>query len=1301
MKRSRLKFFCTARKVAATALFVFSTGFLAAADYSSTVLSQQPVGYWRLNETTPPPVPQSVANNIGSLGAAANGTYTNGVIKGVAGAIAGSPADTAAGFPALIAGNRVLIPYQPQWNIGGPFSVEFWAKPGQSGSIVSPAASTTFLPGPGTRSGWLFYQGDSTLGTGNGWYFRLYRGASDFATCNASTNLVLDTNAWYHVVGSFDGTNVNLYVNGTLASSVPLNDTYRPVTDTNAPMTFGSRSDGASSFGWFSYFGSIDEPAFYTNALGAARVLAHYQAGTNAAPPTPYRQVVLADAPVGYWPLNEPADAQPVASNSSSSGSALDGYYVYDANPGVAGPQPPAYPGFESTNTSVGLDGGSGYVSLPALNLNTNTVTITAWINRNGDQNGNTAIVLNRAGSTVGGLKFDQSQQELSYNWADDPATTSFRSYLGIPEGQWVFAALVLSPDHAVLALQDGTGFYFTTNFTTHSPQMFESETRIGSDSQSQSLTFNGDIDEVAVFNRSLSLGEVFSQYASAVGGVAPQSFAGPLVNPAQPVVGDQMALTVDVGGTPPLSYQWRKNGTNIGGATAASYQIASASTNDSGNYDVVVTNAYGSVTNPALSVTVSPLAPPVITQDPQGRSLFPGGLATFQVSATGGQLTYQWYKDGAQILSATSASYIINGVASGDSGVYTVVVTNSLGSVTSAPASLTIVNPAAGCFEEAVFNDGPYAWWRLDEAPGSTTLHDSFGRHDGVYIGPHTLGVPGVVSGDTAVHFDPEGYGQIPYSPALNLDTFTVEVWARAPASEKGVALGVFSSFSSAAHSNGRGIGFVKADADSWRGLNGKNDGQPYYYNDLGLFVPDRWTHWAAVVSGDAVTWYLNGSYVLGPYPGAYVRNLSAPFCIGAFQPGGALNLFWEGDVDEVVYFPTALTSAQIQAHYIAALYCTNTPPLFTLQPASQTVIEGGTATFTAKAEGSVPIQLQWNQNGVPIPGATNGTLTLSNVTYIDRGTFVLTATNAVGGSNSALAILTVAPPPSFACLTNALVLHLKFDGDYTDSSGRSNNASPVGAVTFVPGILGQALHYQTDTNNSIYNYVTLGLRDDLQFSSNVNFSVSYWIRIPSNALTGDLPFLSTAQFSFSDQGYTFAPSFMQGGWSWSLNQIGVYGGPAINDGQWHNLVHSFDRNGFALTYLDGVLVDSRPDGGYETDVDTGAPLNIGQSASGDYQESAEADIDDIGIWRRALTSYEAQSIYYAGKYYHISFDTCGPVPIDIRKAAQDIGLIWQQGDLQQAGSVTGPWEDVSNAPAPYLEFSPANTNQFFRVKQ
>src|SRR5437879_1250062 len=86
------------------------------ADYSNTVASFNPVGYWRLSETVQPP-PPDVATNSGSLGSTENGYYVGGNSHPTTGALVGS-GDTAASFDGASGG--VIIPYNSKLSLSGP-----------------------------------------------------------------------------------------------------------------------------------------------------------------------------------------------------------------------------------------------------------------------------------------------------------------------------------------------------------------------------------------------------------------------------------------------------------------------------------------------------------------------------------------------------------------------------------------------------------------------------------------------------------------------------------------------------------------------------------------------------------------------------------------------------------------------------------------------------------------------------------------------------------------------------------------------------------------------------------------------------------------------------------------------------------------------------------------------------------------------------------------------------------------------------------------------------------------------------
>jgi Concanavalin A-like lectin/glucanases superfamily/Immunoglobulin I-set domain len=403
--------------------------------------------------------------------------------------------------------------------------------------------------------------------------------------------------------------------------------------------------------------------------------------------------------------------------------------------------------------------------------------------------------------------------------------------------------------------------------------------------------------------------------------------------------------------------------------------------------------------------------------------------------------------------------------------------------------------------------------------------------------------------------------------------------------------------------------------------------------------------------------------------------------------------------------YANKVLSSTQIQSHYAAGFF--GVPASFSAMPQSQNAFAGENITLSSVAVGAPTITFQWKKNGVNLAGQTNSTLTVSNVFYTgDSDVYSVGATNSFGGAISSGAKITVYYPPTYANLTNGLVLHLTFDGNYNDSSGHGNNGTPVGSPSLVPGKIGsEAVSILTDTTNGTFNFVTLGNPADFQFGSSVDFSVAYWVQFPTNALPGDLPFLCSADNSTGGFGLTLAPAYKTGGWAWSLDNSSSVGagiqGPAnsINDGTWHNVVEVFNRTGNCSTFLDGELANATPITGIG-DVDSGQPFNIGQDPTGTYGESGTYLLDDIGVWRRALTDIEARSVYIAGQTYSKSFDTFGPATLAIYKlSGGNVGIAWQAGTLKQSGKVTGPWTAVPGAAAPFYQIPSSATNTFYGV--
>jgi subtilisin-like proprotein convertase family protein len=163
--------------------------------------------------------------------------------------------------------------------------------------------------------------------------------------------------------------------------------------------------------------------------------------------------------------------------------------------------------------------------------------------------------------------------------------------------------------------------------------------------------------------------------------------------------VGATVSFNVTASGTAPLSYQWQMNGNPLANATTSSLTLNNVQTGDSGNYNVVVSNSVGSTTSAVAVLNV--LVPPAMVSQPQSLTTVAGSTANFSAGATGSlPMNYQWrfngsnLSNGGRITGATSSALAISTVQASDAGNYTLVVTNAVGVVTSAVATLTVNGP-------------------------------------------------------------------------------------------------------------------------------------------------------------------------------------------------------------------------------------------------------------------------------------------------------------------------------------------------------------------------------------------------------------------------------------------------------------------------------------------------------------------------------------------------------------------------------------------------------------------------------
>jgi hypothetical protein len=281
--------------LASAATSIFSVASAQAASYSSTVLGDSPVAYYRLEELP------GATTATDSSGNAFDAIYsydldTNSVpdypVLGLPGIdtncilfrlYTDDASVTHRGF--------VSIPFHPELSPvtgdgqhGAPFSVECWVKAlGQPADYSIPLAMFgRYESGVyNNASGWNFYQ---SPGPNSFWIFNVKNG-----TFAQAAGVPIQPLQWYHLAGTFDGSTFVFYVNGVAQV------TSGGVTTYLADHNFDGQIGAGDNTGFLAFNGSVDEVAFYTNALTAAKIMNHYQVGTNsfsgrAFPPTIFQE---------------------------------------------------------------------------------------------------------------------------------------------------------------------------------------------------------------------------------------------------------------------------------------------------------------------------------------------------------------------------------------------------------------------------------------------------------------------------------------------------------------------------------------------------------------------------------------------------------------------------------------------------------------------------------------------------------------------------------------------------------------------------------------------------------------------------------------------------------------------------------------------------------------------------------------------------------------------------------------------------------------------------------------------------
>lgn len=972
-----------------------------------------------------------------------------------------------------------------------------------------------------------------------------------------------------------------------------------------------------------------------------------------------YAEKIVTSLPVAYWRLNETGDPSANYTASYDYFGSFNGTYGNAALNGfqsVVGPQPTDYPGFETGNAGMtsARNVAHSWITAPPLGLNTNTVTICGWIYPTTFQTANTAIFASRNTVATGvaattdiqtfGFANNGNNNTIGYSWNN--ANAGFVSGLVPLTNAWSFIAVVVTPTNAILYCYNTSGQLSATNTVAHPVVAFSGLTTIGTDPSSattpQDRAFSGTIDEVAVFNRSLAPSEILDLYKKGIGvTVIPPVIS---VQPKSVAFMEGRAATFSIlaSGESPLSYQWRRNGSTIGGATSPSLTRNNISiAGDAGLYDVVVTNIAGSITSSVATLTVVASNSAPTAYEAKLRQLNP--IAYWRLGETNGSPNaYDYW--GGNIAANQSVIQEVPGPRAPDfSGI----------EATNNAAQYDGFSAETSTTESLMNNRAQFSiigWFNAAGAIGQRV--GLFGQNDVCEFGFHGNGPDGLAQIGI---FTPRG------SAFLNQSNMFPNVWYLVAAIGDGtnVSLRLIST------NGGGGFQVLQANTAHAATTNYGSSGFPFRMGGGGIL--------------DATGNYFTG---LIDEVAVFSRALSVgelSDLFGAALLGGAL--------------PPGIASSSGDL----TLYAGRT--------ATFQVSAVGTAPSFRWRSNGVPVSDGGNLWGSTTPTLTITNVTAANQAAYDVVvTNVVGAVTSAPPAT--LKVITPVPGSYEAVIIAANpIAYYRLSETNDPSSGAVINADYWGGLNGVygsasqngfNGILGPVPPLFTfETNNPAL----------ATFAATANsFATAPFGSLSTNNVTMTMWVQPTGAFdNFSgllfSRGGTAAGGFGFGnggqlGYTWNNNNANTYGFasgliPPVGEWSFVALVVEPARATIYLYSPSGLLSATNVIA-HTADVFGGANWQIGHDNNdGNANRTFNGLIDEVAVFNYSLTPSQLLNLYAAGAPV--------PVTLTIAPSGSNVTLTWSQGTLLQADEATGPWT-TNSATSPYTT-APSAAKKFYRV--
>ena len=504
---------------------------------------------------------------------------------------------------------------------------------------------------------------------------------------------------------------------------------------------------------------------------------------------------------------------------------------------------------------------------------------------------------------------------------------------------------------------------------------------------------------------------------------------------------GADVTFTVKASSKMPLLYIWYKDGQPISGATTNVLTLKNVQEPDAGIYEVLVYTLEGGFRAQPAALKVRGTLPPLIKTQPVSQTRIAGTNASFSVQATGGlPFNYQWFKNGLPVPAATNSNLIFDVLQGSDSAAYNVVITNQVGSATSASASLFVNVPPTFTVQPTnrIAFAGTTVTFTVEAQGAPIPIYRWFknGLPLTNAVSP-TLSLGNVQAGDRgAYNATATNIAGIATSRVAEL-TVHVPATIKTQPTAQTVFPGGVATLSAVADGDSplilqwfKGTNAVPAATNSTLVLTNAQ------FSDAGSYSIVASNTYARAASVPAIlTVSLPITITTQPKDQAVMLGSNATFRVVASAfGGGSLTYQW---FKSAVPLRAAIT-AELQLNrvqvsddgdYRVQLYSNsgtvtsavarltvNFPPTIRTDLKDQFLPVPGSTRFVADVTGTPPLGYRWFRDDLSITNATNAVLEVSAIKYSDPASYRFIVTNAFGTAASVVARLTLNAPPDFS---------------------------------------------------------------------------------------------------------------------------------------------------------------------------------------------------------------------------------------------------------------------------------------------